>query len=137
LSKSGYRVLDLIDANEKYEGSIDDIPIIVYEPTTLDTVHTVERLVYECQTCTTHNKEMICALCPTHRGLVMLKPGEKSEIFTICGSDMYDYLLRVVRNMVREGHDPEYIQGQLDDNLDRLLAPETFSERATLGVPSL
>jgi hypothetical protein len=129
----GYAVMDMSDAVNRY-GSTFDIPILVYERTTQDTIHTIRRLVKAQDTVRPDN---VCALCPTHHGLVELKPGESSPIATICSSDVYDNLFRRVRRLAMEGYSQRAIQEQLDDQLGTLLNSTDSSERRCLGFPRM
>ena len=98
LKPFGYSVVDIADAQQDY-GSIQDIPILVDEDTSLATIHTVRSLVERKLT----TPENICAFCGDQGGLVEMKPGEESSIVTICSSDIYDGLFRLVREMTVKG----------------------------------
>eukprot|EP00980_Cylindrotheca_fusiformis_P001656 scaffold374_cov124-Cylindrotheca_fusiformis.AAC.15 len=128
LEPFGYCVMDVADAGQQY-GSIQDIPILVDEDTSLATIHTVRSLLERKLT----TPENICAFCGDQGGLVELAPGEESPIFTICSSDIYDGLFRLVRSLAIEGHSKERIQ----EHLDSYVHSAAKQDGKRLGFPSL
>lgn len=128
-----YEVITMTDAMDRY-GPEFNVPILVYERTTQNTIHTVGRLVNEQDNVRESN---VCALCPTHHGLVELKSDESSPIATICSSDIHDNLFRLVRRLAIEGYSPKAIQEKIDNQLDNLLDSNDGAERRCLGFPQL
>jgi hypothetical protein len=122
----GYEVIDTIDAIKLY-GSAQDIPMLVCERTTQDTIHTVRRLVLKNIT----KPENVCALCSSHQGLSETRAKENGsvaddegsvvQVTNICSSDLHDRLFRKVRHLAMRGHSKKEIQRQLDENLATLL----------------
>jgi hypothetical protein len=127
-----YDVMDMSDAVKEY-GSIDELPVLVYENTSQDTIHTIRRLLDQKLVLASN----ICALCPTHHGLVELRPGQASPIATICSSDIYDNIFRYVRRLATDGYSKQEIQEQLDNHLDIVLDSPNVPEGRRLGFPPL
>ncbi|CAJ1951762.1 unnamed protein product [Cylindrotheca closterium] len=109
LEPFGYEVMDVADAQQEY-GSIEHIPVLVNEDTSLATIHTVRKLL-ERKLSTAEN---VCAFCGDQGGLVELEPGHDSTIVTICSSDIYDGLFGLVREMAIQGFTKEQIQKRVD-----------------------
>lgn len=128
LSRFGYSVIDIADAQQQY-GSIQNIPILVDEDTSLATIHTVRSLLGRKMT----TPDNVCAFCGDQGGLVELQAGEKSPIVTICSSDIYDGLFRIVRRMAIQGSSKNEIQEHLDSYV--YAATEQGGKR--LGFPPL
>ena len=114
LKNLGYRVIDISEALHLY-GTAHSLPILVYERTTQDTIHTIRRLVQQ----NIVRPQDVCALCPTHRGLKERREMDDNsvEIANICSSDLHDRLLRNVRQAALNGLSKDEIQQQLDHNL--------------------
>ncbi|KAL3942803.1 MAG: hypothetical protein SGBAC_003079 [Bacillariaceae sp.] len=109
LQPFGYEVMDVADAQQEYD-SINDIPILVNEDTSLATIHTVRSLLERKLT----TPENICAFCGDQGGLVEMEPGQESSIVAICSSDIYDGLFRLVREMAVQGFTKQQIQKRVD-----------------------
>jgi hypothetical protein len=133
LQETGYTVMDMSYA-EKIYGSIDGIPMLVYENNTQDTIHTVRRLLLQGIV----HPDNVVALCPTHHGLVELEEGQSSKIACICSSDIFDNLLGRVRRSAVLGLSSEEIQKMLDNDNGAILGSPCFSSgRKRLGFPPL
>eukprot|EP00547_Thalassionema_nitzschioides_P004806 CAMPEP_0194220212 /NCGR_PEP_ID=MMETSP0156-20130528/27750_1 /TAXON_ID=33649 /ORGANISM="Thalassionema nitzschioides, Strain L26-B" /LENGTH=446 /DNA_ID=CAMNT_0038950155 /DNA_START=288 /DNA_END=1628 /DNA_ORIENTATION=+ len=109
LAPFGYDVMDIADAERMY-GSPKDIPILVNEDTSLATIHTVRKLLERKITIS----DNVCAFCGEKLGLVELDSGQESPIVTICSSDVYDGLFRIVRSLAVQGYSKVEIQDQVD-----------------------
>jgi hypothetical protein len=130
LGELGYTVMDISRALKRY-GSLQDIPVLVYEKNTQGTINTIQLMLER----NVVQPENVCALCPTHHGLVELADGQASEIEIICGSDIYDNLLLLVRDLAIEGCSPEEIQKQLDVRYLPRANATSFMKRR-LGFPT-
>lgn len=127
LGPFGYSVMDLADAKQEY-GSIQDIPVLVNEDTSLATIQTVRSLL-ERQFVSSSN---ICAFCGDQCGLVELENDEQSSIVTICSSDVYDGLFRLVREMAVQG----YSKSEIQERLDNYVCKSVGRGGRQLGFPS-
>jgi hypothetical protein len=128
LAPLGYSVMDITDAEQQY-GSLHNIPILVDEDTSLATIHTVRSLLERKMT----TRDNICAFCGDQGGLVELEPGQESPIVTICSSDIYDGLFRLVRRMAMQGNSQQKIQ----EHLDNYVYSAKKGDERCLGFPSL
>ena len=112
LSAEGYDVVELEDV-KLHRGT----PILIYERTTQDTIHTIRRLVQQ----NVVEPKDVCALCPTHHGLVeqgngdARAPSKSMGVSAICTSEVYDQLFRFVRALAKEGYSASHIQKSLDE----------------------
>jgi hypothetical protein len=106
--------------------------MLVYEKTTQDTIHTIRRLVKQ----NIVLPEDVCALCPTHRGLMERQEMDKDgiEITNICSSDLYDKLFQKVREAAVSGQSKQDIQNQLDNNLEAFLIDNECQEGKGLCI---
>jgi hypothetical protein len=127
----GYQVIDISEALRMH-GTAQGIPMLVYEKTTQDTIHTIRRLVKQ----NIVLPEDVCALCPTHRGLMERQEMDKDgiEITNICSSDLYDKLFQKVREAAVSGQSKQDIQNQLDNNLEAFLIDNECQEGKGLCI---
>ena len=121
LEQLGYNVMDIEQAVALF-GTTDNIPTLVYEKTTHDTIHTIRRLVEQ----KIARRQDVCAMCPRHQGLVERgdendNNNNNTEVASICSSDIYDRLFRSVRNAARNGQSYDEIQRELDENSEAFL----------------
>ena len=122
LSELGYDVMDRSDALNEF-GTIDDIPVLVYEKSTADTVHTCRQMAIQ----NIAKPALICALCGTHEGIDDLKKFHLAAITSICSSDLYDRSLEWVRHKICEGMEATEIQSILDNDIALVLGYEQSS----------
>jgi hypothetical protein len=130
----GYNVIDTMEAIRLY-GSSREIPFLVYERTPEDTIHTIRRLIDQDIT----RPQDVCALCPTHQGLDEsldegLEATDAVEVANICSSDLYDRLLRKVRQAAIKGQSNADIQRKLDENLSEMLQRHPSDQDWTLRI---
>ena len=117
LRKHGYEVLDHYQAQRRY-GTLEGIPFLVYQRTTADTLHTVRQYVGRK---VVRDPTLVCALCPQHTPLLE-DTGEPMEGVThLSSTDLYDKLLRWVRQQALDGYNNQEIQSKLDQQLPEIL----------------
>lgn len=112
LAPLGYHVMDRADAHKSF-GSVDDIPLLIYENSTADTFHSARHYVQR-----SHMRpEQVCALCPRPWTQDDVIPG----VTYICSSELHDQLLRWVRTKALAGETFDSIQDQLDNKLSAIV----------------
>jgi hypothetical protein len=116
LDRFGYTVMDRADALKEF-GSLEGIPVFIYEKTTSETFHTVRQFV---QLGMLHPKQ-VCAMCPRPWSLEALMGSRVPGVTYICSADLYDRLLRWVRDHALHGRTAEEIQKPLDETLPEIM----------------
>lgn len=119
LESRGYDVMDRCKAAELYGPQASrQLPFLVYEKTTADTIHTIRQLVQR-ELC---DQDKVCALAPRADFLEFSDMIDVSNLTFISSSDIFDRLLKWVRTKAIEGVEVKEIQRQLDYELDAVVA---------------
>jgi len=116
--KHGYEVMDHYQAQQRF-GSLRDIPFLVYQRTTADTIHTVHQYVSKQRV----KPSQVCALCPEHTPLLQEQGMMRviDGVTHLSSTDLYDRILRWVRHRALDGHSAQQIQDDLDHELSTIL----------------
>ena len=121
LRKYGYNVLDRKQAETLLvtRRSKTKLPMMVYERSSADTVHTIQQYVEQG---IVDDPSRICALLTCHEGLEEMETLNANytkgrRVGCICSSDIHDKALEWVRQQCVAGVPVETIQRQLDDGV--------------------
>ena len=111
LRRHGY---DVIDRSETTAEGINRSPMLVYERSSADTVHTVREYLEQG---IVKDPSRVCALLTCFDGLEeieLLNQSMKTPVGCICSSDIHDRALEWVRKLSVDGVSAETIQERLD-----------------------
>lgn len=109
----GYQIIDRDEVDKFPAVHPSQIPFIVYEQSTSNTIYTVRQYVQSGIV----KADKICAFCPKYEGANDLEELGLGDIKTFCSSVLYSQLLAWVREQALEGRDYTEIQKELDTGL--------------------
>eukprot|EP00977_Amphora_coffeiformis_P007993 scaffold1803_cov92-Amphora_coffeaeformis.AAC.16 len=110
LAPYGYKIIDRADA-VKYGKTAAELPVVVYEESSADTIHTIRQLVKAGIVTATKTLALMTDYEGTQLAKVRLPPGASS----ICSSHIYFQLLAWVRYQALRHQDYGKIQKDLDE----------------------
>lgn len=113
---TGVNVVDRADAVRRF-GSLEGLPVLIYENTTADTFHTTRQYIQRGMV----QPEQVCALCPSPWSLEGLVDSRIPSVRYVSSADIYDRLLRWVRHQAIRGNSAADIQKRLDEGLSAIL----------------
>ena len=110
LAPHGYKIIDRSEA-VNFGKTSAELPVLVYEDSSADTIHTIRQLVHAGIVTATKT----CALMTDYEGTTLAAARLPAGSSSICSSHIYFQLLGWVRYQVLNGHDYEKIQNDLDE----------------------
>jgi len=121
LESRGWQVRDRPTEAALAKGGLPDSVWLVYEDSTVDTVHKMRTLVKNGHV----SPANVCALLDKQEGMVQLKELSRElglpDLSFVCSSLIYDNLFALVRQRVRSGSSNAEIQRELDSMLEKFV----------------
>lgn len=113
LALYGYQIIDRCEAGPRFGLATTDLPVLVYENSSADTIHTVRQIVSAGIAAPTK----VCALITDYEGTKLAASGLPEGAESICSSEIYFRLFTWVRESALKGDKWQDIQRDLDKGI--------------------